>query len=425
MVQGVIPGVPAEIVNQGGGIFINAYARGTWIYNNVIRSNGGAYAGAIRVGTPHVAAPLTDHQNDNISIQYNRILANGGTNLAGAVGLFNGANNYLVAYNDICGNFSAEYGGGISHYGYSPNGSIHHNRIYFNRSYDEAGGVMIAGELPTDPNVLSVGAGPVNIYSNQIQTNLGNDDGGGLRFLMAGNFTYHVYNNVIANNISTHEGAGISLNDAPDVRIYNNTIVKNITTATAVTSNGAPAPAGLSSSRNSTMLQATLPGGAPLFSNPVLFNNIFWDNRAGAWTGGGVAGIGQDGDPSPIYYWDLGVASTSFFMAPRYSLLHAAYPGADGTNVIGSDPLFVAEYTSGVRVYPWRGNTAFIGADIVALDLPPDLLGDYHLAAQSPAQNIGASTYLGIPAPTVDYDGTTRPLFINWDAGADESTIAP
>ena len=114
------------------------------------RSNGGAYAGAIRLGTPDVAEPLTDHHNDNVRSRNNRIIANGGTNLAGAIGVFAGADNYEIAYNDICGNFSAEYGGGISHYGYSPNGQIHHNRIYFNRSYDEGGGIMIAGELPAD-----------------------------------------------------------------------------------------------------------------------------------------------------------------------------------------------------------------------------------------------------------------------------------
>ncbi|MFN2270987.1 MAG: IPT/TIG domain-containing protein, partial [Anaerolineae bacterium] len=420
-----VPGVPAQVVIQGGGVFVNAYARYTRITNNVIRSNGGAYAAAIRVGTPHIPDPLTDHENDNMTISNNRILANGGTNLAGAIGLFNGAQNYDISYNDICGNFSAEYGGGISHYGYSPGGAIHHNRIYFNRSYDEGGGIMIAGELPVDPDTLSVGAGPVNIYNNLIQANLGNDDGGGLRFLMAGDYPYNVYNNFVANNISTHEGGGISLNDTPDVRIYNNTIVKNLTTATATTSNGQAAPAGLSSSSNSVLLQATLAPGAPTFSDPILFNNIFWDNRAGSWTGGGVAGIGQDGDPNPIYYWDLGVAGTSELLSPRYSLLHNAYAGADGTNVIGSDPLFAESYDVGVRVYPWRGNPAFIGAQIVAVDLPPNLMGDYRLTAGSPAQDIGVATSAGVSAPHTDYDDNFRPVFGFWDAGADESIIQP
>ena len=120
---------------------------------------------------------------------------------------------------------------------------------------------MIAGQLPTTPGALSPGSGPVDIYANQIQANLANDDGGGIRFLMAGNFPMNVYNNMIVNNVSTHEGGGIALNDAPNVRVFNNTIMKNLTTATAVTSNGTPAPAGLSTSANSDQLQATLPAG--------------------------------------------------------------------------------------------------------------------------------------------------------------------
>ena len=66
---------------------------------------------------------------------------------------------------------------------------------------------------------------------------------------MAGNFPFNVYNNMIVNNISTHEGGGVAIDDAPNVRFYNNTVMKNITTATAATSNGHPAPAGLSTSR--------------------------------------------------------------------------------------------------------------------------------------------------------------------------------
>ena len=212
---------------QGGGIFVNGYARHLQITNNVMQSNGGAYAGAIRLGTPHLTGVYTDSQNDAITIANNRILANGGTNLAGAIGIFNGADGYEIVNNDICGNFSAEYGGGISHYGFSPGGSIHDNRVYFNRAYDEGGGIMIAGELPADPTLLSPGAGPVDVYNNLIQANLGNDDGGGLRFLMAGDFPYNVFNNIIVNNISTHEGGGVSLNDAPNVRFFNNTVMKN------------------------------------------------------------------------------------------------------------------------------------------------------------------------------------------------------
>ena len=279
-VTGDPTGLPPAIVTQGGAIFANAYVRYLQITNNVVQNNGGGY-GTVRIGTPDLTGQDTNQHNENVRIANNRVIANGGTNLAGGIGIFAGADNYEVANNDICGNFTLEYGGGLSQYGYSPNGKIHHNRIYLNMSNDEGGGIMIAGQLPATPSALSPGTGPVDIYNNLIQGNLANDDGGGLRFLMAGNFRFNVYNNMIVNNVSTHEGGGIGINDAPNVRVFNNTIMKNITTATAVTSDGTPAPAGLSSSANSVQLQATLPAGSPAYSNPLVFNNIFWDNRAG------------------------------------------------------------------------------------------------------------------------------------------------
>lgn len=415
---------------QGGAVFANGYARYMQISNNVVESNGGAY-GAIRIGTPHLTGALSNNENDNVRIANNRILANGGTNLAGALAIFNGADNYEVASNDICGNFSAEYGGGISHYGRSPNGSIHHNRIYFNRAYDEGGGIMIAGELPPNPATLSQGAGAVNIYANLIQNNLSNDDGGGLRFLMAGNFPYNVYNNIIVNNVSTHEGGGVALNDAPNVRFYNNTVMKNLTTATAVTSNGQPAPAGLSTSRNSTLLQSTLPGGSPIFSNPLLFNNIFYDNRSGSFSGSNVAGIGLAGDPTPINYWDLGVADGSGSLSPTNSLGQTSQSASPGTN-----PQVVALYDTSVQVAPWRGLPRFVDILMVTANATPNLLGDYHLSGTgSPAYNTGAASKAvpsyqqppgTLPAPTTDFDNQNRPAAGSFDMGADEfSGAAP
>ena len=106
-------------------------------------------------------------------------------------------------------------------------------------------------------------------------------------------------------------------------------------------------------------------------------------------------------------------------------MLHIAYAGADGTNVVGGNPLFAAQYDVSVRVYPWRGNPAFIGADIVAIDLPPDLMGNYRLTAGSPAQNIGTASFAGIAAPSIDYDDGYRPAHSVWDAGADESILTP
>jgi len=403
---------------QGGGIFANAYARYLQISNNIMQSNGGAYGGAIRLGTPHLPGALNDNQNDFARIVHNRILANGGTNLAGAVGIFSGAADYEVAYNDICGNFSAEYGGGISHYGLSPRGDIHHNRVYFNRSYDEGGGIMIAGELPAAPGTLSSGSGRVDVYSNLIQANLANDDGGGLRFLMAGNSLYPVYNNFIVNNISTHEGGGVSLNDTRGMRFYNNTVMKNITTATAATSLGQPAAAGLSSSRNSDTFQATLPAGTPSFSNPTVFNNIFWDNRAGTFTGGTVSGIGLAGDPNPIVHWDAGVSDGSGMLAPTNCLLQVTTGTVlSASNIVGVDPAVVSTYDTSVQVLPWRGNPRFIDILMVTTDATPNLLGDYHLTSTSPAINAGAASKGGASAPSLDIDDQTRQVV---DIGGDE-----
>ncbi len=118
-IGGTPTGLPPNVVTQGGAIFANGYAHYLQITNNVIQNNGGAY-GTVRIGTPNLRAmtPTKARQhNDNVRIANNRIIANGGTNLAGAIGLFAGTSNYEVAGNDICGNFSAEYGGGISAYG--------------------------------------------------------------------------------------------------------------------------------------------------------------------------------------------------------------------------------------------------------------------------------------------------------------------
>ncbi len=431
-------GLPPTIVTQGGAIFANAYARNLQITNNVVQNNASGY-GTIRIGTPDLAAPDTNQHNENVRIADNRIITNGGTNLAGGIGLYAGSDNYEVTQNDICGNFSLEYGGGMTVYGRSPNGKIHHNRVYYNMSNDEGGGIMIAGQLAATPSDLSPGSGPVDIYANQIQANLANDDGGGIRFLMAaggpnGMDPMNVYNNTITNNVSTHEGGGVSLNDAPNVRVYNNTIVKNLTTATAVTSNGLPAPAGLSSSANSDLLQAVLPGGSPTFSKPLLFNNIFWDNRAGTRAGLTVHGIGIAGDPTPIDEWDLGVADRTDALTPTDSVIQQDPNGlhnyaADPSNS-NVDPGFAGPaYDLSVSFSTWRQNPAFVDATLVTSEVPPNLMGNYHLGAcpGSSACNKGAASSGGVNAPATDIDNQARPALGGFDAGSDEwyATVTP
>ncbi len=416
-IGGFPTGQPGGLITQGGAVFANAYARYLRITNNVVQNNGGAY-GTIRIGTADIS-PALNH-NENIRIANNRIIANGGTNLAGGIGLFAGSDSYTIAGNDICGNFSAEYGGGISAYGLSPNGTIENNRIWFNQSYDEGGGIMIAGALPSNPSTLSPGSGAVTIRGNVIQSNLSNDDGGGLRFLMAGTAAMNVYNNMIDNNVSTHEGGGVGINDTTNVRFYNNTVMKNVTTATALTSDGLPAPAGLSTSRNSAPLQASLPGGAPIFSNPLLFNNIFWDNRAGARGLDGVLGIGAPGDPTTINHWDLGAADGVGSLAPTNSVLQTTTGTLIHASNSLSNPQVLSPYDTQVAFNGWRTNPNFIAAFLISLDLPPELLGDYHISPTSSAVNLGTASKSSVSAPTSDIDGDGRPSAGGFEAGADE-----
>ncbi len=451
---GATPATP----DQGGGIVAFDATRYLQITNNIIRSNTGSYGGAIRAGTPTVGS----NNLPGLHIAHNRILNNGGNNLAGAVGIFAGATGYELDHNDVCGNFSAEYGGAVSHFGLSGGSSIHDNRIYFNGSYDEGGGVIVAGEPPIAPALVSDGAGAVDVYSNLIEGNLANDDGGGLRFLTAGNSPFNVYNNIIANNISTHEGGGVAIDNAPNVRFFNNTVMKNLTTATAATSNGQPAPAGLSTAPNDTFLQATLPTGSPAYSNPLMFNNIFWDNRAGSWdvANGVIRGVGSADlagtqDATAINWWDMGVPGTSFSLSPTNSVLTAnANPGvspaaiSDSSNHIGNPgtglrvgpttPPVVPNYpqvvdpsfTTTIAALPWRGNPNFIANVIVAQDVPVTIMGNYHLAGTgSPAVNAGAASKAApayqqppatLAAPTSDIDGDARPSNGAFEIGADE-----
>ena len=452
-------GATGALITQGGGIYVHNNVRGVRLTDNVIRGNGGSYGGGVRVGTPYVP----NNRNNNLVLEHNQIRDNGGTNLAGGVGLFNGSNGYHVNWNAICGNHSSEYGGAVSAFGYnafggSNGGEITHNRIWFNASYDEGGGVMIAGELPADPAQLSEGSGPVTIDANVIQANLANDDGGGVRLLQTSGSrirrtnpeTISITNNTIANNVSAHEGGGIALDDAVFVNIANNTVAKNITTATAVTSNGSAAPAGLSTGTNSDPLQARLanallfPGSATLagttFSKPTLMNDVFWDNRAGSFSGGLVTGIGMAG-ATDVDNWDMGaVGAPGALLSPINSVIQTTL-GTDGgtATTVGVDPLFLSPYDVSVDIQNLRANPAFRQAVIVTQTLTPSLMGNYHLAGTaSSAYGRGTGSvrvrwggpgqtnpwiYL-VPAPKRDIDGDVRPSGIapnlRYDAGSDQ-----
>jgi hypothetical protein len=485
---------------QGGGIMLNGYAQHFQISNNQIQWNSGTYGGAIRSGSPQIdpAEDNPNSHNDDLHINNNRIVANGGTNLAGGLGLFRGTSNYRINDNVICGNLSAEYGGGISHFGYSPGGQIDHNKIMLNQAIDEGGGIMIAGEPPINPNtsapdpsLTSMGAGPVSIHDNQIGDNMAYDDGGGIRFLQAGVFPFDVSNNMITDNVSAHEGGGVAIDDAPNVRLVHDTIANNLTTATAVTSDGQPAPAGVSTAGNSRQLQDFLLGtrtvrqdqpngtvtqasctqessaatcsnlaGVP-YSKPSIFNSIVTGNLAGTWDSlhSTVTGIGlpqnlQNGPACPapaapcvtptwdpaVNNWDIGVADRSDVavkLQPTNSLIGSAqgWAGAGPGDVVGADPGFVQAYVPAVQSDPYRLQPRFRPSTLVTVNLPANVLGDYHIKSGSGAGAIGAFSSLTpsgdtVTRPRLDIDGDIRPCASgpstcgtdrrNPDAGADQ-----
>ncbi len=453
-----------SLVTQGGGVYAHQFVQGLHLTNNVFDGNSGSFGGAIRLGTPYVG----NNQNYAPVVSHNQIRDNGGTNLAGGIGLFTGSDGYSVDHNAICGNHSSEYGGAITAFGYQntnkafgAKNSIAHNRIWFNQSYDEGGAVMVAGELPADPTGITAGSGPVSIDANEIQANLANDDGGGIRLLQTSGSnvsttrctasscpparmvtdTVNITNNQIANNVSAHEGGGIALDDAAFVNIVDNTVVRNITTATATTSNGLPAPAGLSTGVLSDQLLARLkaqPGFASMLTNgtavasPTMFNNVFSDNYAGTYYGGLESGI-TDGDANR---WDVGIPDNPTGL--QLTMNNSWYQNATDTvgtgNVVGDDSVNAVKVRSdfqiGVNILASRQFPAFRQAAITTAVFPYSLLGQFDLAPASAAIGLGArqmNAAYGVPpvvvtAPTADLHGATRPTAGRYDAGSSQAT---
>jgi hypothetical protein len=451
-----------------GGIQLQASVNNMQLTNNILENNGGVFAGAIGVGQPFVHGS----HNYNVRVANDRLIGNGGLTSSGGLGIFYGSNNYDVANNIACSNFGVEYGGGLSHIGLSPNGKIHDNKIYYNDAVDSGGGISIQSELPVPSNCgtggtaatcLGDGTGPVDIDRNLIQSNTSGDDGGGIFVANALTARINIRNNMIVNNLAADLGGAIMLDDSSNTRIINNTVANNDTTGTSESSAvGVPHGAGLTSEANEPLFQATLPAGAPDFSNPVaLFNNIFWNNDAMT-----VDQFGPGATLTDQGFIDFeihGTTNNADTFTPRYStltngqilgpngVLHAL-PGGQG-NRIGEDPLFVADFVNELAVSGSRLDPQQAAVTITGQDPPVGLTGDYHLTTTSPAIDRGVRcsntafptpitalntcSGTGIQAPTGlpsatnstgggDYDGQFRPqlrtlrLFTPWDLGADE-----
>ena len=240
-----------------------------------------------------------------------------------------------------------------------------------------------------------------------------------------------VTNNIIANNVAGIDGGGVSVLDALATDIVNNTVVSNNSTATSGvllqtlfaplassgpggfrancgTGQSCPQVAGLVSVQNSEVLVANMqlitPNGinsvscpsnhgtrggtsdCTKYSVPVLYNDLFWQNRAlvigvgGKDSGftnqqntvtilnpifgttlGTVGAVSQkktgDCNDAAASYWDIGVRGdvqpgdhTGGSLAPTYSLLTASTEFGGGSNDLAGNAALTATYCNGSRV---------------------------------------------------------------------------
>jgi Cep192 domain 4/Bacterial Ig domain len=302
---------------------------------------------------------------------------------------------------------------------------------------------------------LSDGTGPnLVINANLIVGNAAESgSGGGIRLqsvngtevgllsLLPGLWnSVNITNNIVSNNVAGWDGAGISLQDSLVTNIVNNTIVSNDTTASAgvlfntlgaplasqpgpcpgnnnpsaqtpCVTTSTPQPAGLVTMQNTALLTSSLPrlllcplghgmSGSQCrgYSVPVIYNDVFWQNRAfyigvggvgagtlnqqnlvalfNAFTGtpaatqptadakvnngnGTVITGGTGACVSPASYWEIGVRgdtgpanhNSGLTLAPTYSVLSDAtdYPGSNNS---AANPTVVSQYCNGSRTPP-------------------------------------------------------------------------
>jgi FtsP/CotA-like multicopper oxidase with cupredoxin domain len=285
---------------QGGAVTMHINVRYFRMTNNGVGGNSGTYAGAVRVGTPFLEYSPTSTEracevckdgvggsrscsgscNTDLVVAHNQFVGNGGMNMAGAIGLFTGSDNYRLEDNLICGSLSQEYGGAISHVGKSSNGLIDHNILVWNRAVDEGGCLIIASEesalglvaavAGTPTNAADISSGSVTVNGNIMQMCWSDDDGGAFKLLIPGKDQYVITNNIMTNNVATHEGGAFSIAGATNVQFVGNTLANNLCTGTSIDSTG----------------NAAMPAGVAV--NDVtdfpkdFYCNLFDDNRAAA-----------------------------------------------------------------------------------------------------------------------------------------------
>jgi hypothetical protein len=428
------------------------------IHNNAITNNSST-GDELFTGTPAGAGGASictgaDYYNFN----YNWVCGNLSTGDGGGVGHLGFTWNGDIEHNTFLFNQSTNpsiqsNGGGLIIMGAAPD-----NTILVNGAATECGSVTDSDCIPG----LSDGTGPgLKINANLFVGNSADaGSGGALRFQAVNGtdiarfpknpenwYSVQVTNNIITNNIAGWDGAGISLEDALVVNVLNNTIASNDTTASSgvlfntlgapLASSQSPKPtclvqgttascpqvAGLVTMRNSPQLTSsftgisiTCPAGhysgstatngsCTQVSYPLLYNDVFWQNRSFD-VGVGSRGPGQQNQQNVVTlhnaitnslvasqpqadavtangggqiitggtgacvtgttYWDIGVRgdtrasnhSSGFTLAPTFSVLTDA-SDYSGRNNLGSNPFFMSQYCNGSRVPPENGGLGY------------------------------------------------------------------
>ncbi len=229
------------------------------------------------------------------------------------------------------------------------------------------------------------------------------------------------------------------------MRIINNTIAHNMATATvgnlfvidtvADTATSQPqVGAGIASFAHSVALATN---AAPqTFSDPVLVNDIIWENQTFSW----FADVNADpqlglvpGDlpDFPNGFSDLGVIGAAGVLTSTSSILTGDTDPVTGLLI---DPGFVLAYFNADRAQTVLQTEQTANTNIgiaVALDEggnfvdvqygPLSIVGNYHLRTDSDAIDAGANSMIAELAD--DIDGEARVLADPFDIGADEVVI--
>jgi large repetitive protein len=466
--QAAIDGFTISGSKAGGAIFAVSGAIGLEISNNNITGNQGNFAGGIAIGTPDSGFPADVNDNSinkGVVIRNNKIHRNGGVQGGGGVTLNEGSEGYLVSENIIIGNFGRFNGGGILHQGLSIGDNvIRNNQILFNEVFfgallaiaGDGAGIFIGGDVAG-----GTGSGSVTIDSNLIQGNMsGAGDGGGIRAFavnaedvrLAPNidttwYRLNIFNNMIVNNVAGNSGAGISLQDVARANIVNNTIAHNDSTATSALSfeagavDSTPQPSGVVAGVHSTILQslfgASLVPPEPTYSDPLLVNNIVWENRSffnDASLNSGAGGLA----PNPAgQYWDLhvlgSVSNTDPHLNPEYNILTSLTNPATGFDyTVGGTDTTNSLFAPGLlnAYFNFIESTTVVdeGGNAINLRFTPIALGssDYHIGTGNAWNNGTDGQLAAFTELALDFDGETRPFDANpSDIGADEIQFAP